>query len=453
MDVNYKPITINLSDDIEVKDINIGDLEHRLNVTKNRMDRKDKNRLMGFLRQVDLSEYIKKYAMNRLNMKKISNAYLKQYELLSQMPFIEHNLDHFIHFDNASFPGSFIRATNHYIYETKIRYYDWFASSLINQVELNKDPLKDEYNLVTNYPYRWLMDKFNNGDVLSRDNLLDITKKFDNIGKCHLYTSDLGFDVSEDYTNQETLHLRPHIGQILWGLTTLKNGGNFSVKQFTFFTIETRKVIYILSLLFDKLYIVKPATSKITNSEVYLCGFGYKPNLYTTNILYHKLENWNNSQQFDNLEIPDIFNIKLNYALSQIYEAQISSLNNKIDLYEQISFITEDIKNLYQKASSEWIKMNKFNTDIKPIPITKTELFDKGVNIKDINRGLNKDGMSESEYIDHLFNNKDKLYIYLKNFIGTTFSPDNGGFIIYKLLKDCGMKIREWIIKIALNST
>jgi hypothetical protein len=64
----------------------------------------------------------------------------------------------------------------------------------------------------------------NNGDVLVEANQVDFCKQLG--GKVDLYTSDLGFDVSSDYNNQELIQLPANIGQILTGLLTLKKGGS-----------------------------------------------------------------------------------------------------------------------------------------------------------------------------------------------------------------------------------
>ena len=91
-----------------------------------------------------------------------------------------------------------------------------------------------------------------------------------------LYTSDAGIDVSSDFNRQEELTALLNYGQVLSGLLTLAPGGHLVSKQYTFFTPFSRSLIALLAALFDELYIVKPLTSRPSNSEIYLVGKGFR---------------------------------------------------------------------------------------------------------------------------------------------------------------------------------
>lgn len=206
----------------------------------------------------------------------ITNAWLKCYEMLNEFDLIPEDSDRFVHFDNASFPGSFIASTHHYIMTKRTwgNNYQWHANSLIDANELNADPIDDKYKLYSNYPDNWLMDSNCNGDVLLVANQQAFADKLG--GKIDLYTSDLGFDVSSNYNNQEMIQARANIGQIIAGLITLKPGGSFITKQYTSFEMITVSVMFALSQLFDEFYLCKPMTSREANSETYLVGKGFK---------------------------------------------------------------------------------------------------------------------------------------------------------------------------------
>ena len=216
----------------------------------------------------------------------ITNAWLKCYELLYTHNLIPMDkfLNNFVYFDNASFPGSFILATNHFVKTlTNIKTFEWYASSLLTNTDINKTPLEDSYNLYSNYPNNWLMDEKNNGDIAQIDNILDFQNK---ISKKHretktdrvidLYTCDLGTDVSNDYNAQESTHFLLSICQIVCGLVTLKSGGHMVVKLYTIFEIFTISYISLLKQLFSEVIISKPLTSKRTNSEIYLVCKNYQ---------------------------------------------------------------------------------------------------------------------------------------------------------------------------------
>jgi len=204
------------------------------------------------------------------NTYNITNAWIKCYELVNYYKLV--NIKTF-HFDNAAFPGSFILATRHFCLEKRYSY-DWVASSLITKNELDSDSLYDSYKLWKHYPEHWIMGAENNGDVLVKENQLDFMDKLKN--NITLYTSDLGFDVSDDFSKQEIAQAPPNIGQILSGILTLQNGGNFITKQYTFFEPITISVMLLVSQLFEEFYVCKPYSSRALNSETYLVGKGFK---------------------------------------------------------------------------------------------------------------------------------------------------------------------------------
>ena len=210
----------------------------------------------------------------RRDMPRITNAGSKIYELINTFhdDIFKEGMQELVHFDNAAMPGMFPYTINYYVKSrTKIKY-TWYASSLVESTHENSKPLKDSYNLLANYPKNWIMDEKNNGDVMD----IEVQKFFSTQPKVDLYTSDIGFDVSVDYNEQETIHSPVNLGQIVSGLLTLKEGGCLITKQYTFYTGFTISLMGYLTKFFDKLYVVKPLTSKPDNSETYLVGVGFK---------------------------------------------------------------------------------------------------------------------------------------------------------------------------------
>jgi 23S rRNA U2552 (ribose-2'-O)-methylase RlmE/FtsJ len=203
----------------------------------------------------------------------------------------------FVHFDNAALPGIFPYTMNYYMqsFHPHLKY-KWHASSLISTTKEVNDPLKDQYGLWKNYPNNWLMDKNNNGDVMNMDVQLNFKERIG--GTVDLYTSDIGFDVSMNYNEQETLQSPANLGQIISGLITLKVGGVLITKQYTFMTPFTVSVMGLMTRLFERAYITKPMTSKPDNSETYLVCVGFKgldpeteaillEHLSTANVVYN----------------------------------------------------------------------------------------------------------------------------------------------------------------------
>ena len=257
----------------------MGKIKRNLAAAKTGMDNDFKNQYFGrYWREFDPFKQEKSVVAKLGNTFNVSNAWLKCYEILVEFDLIPQALEHdeFVHFDNAAFPGSFIVSTHHLVKTHRQWHskYRWHGSSLIGANDLNAEPFEDKYKLYKNYPAKWMMDEKNNGDVLIRENQRKFKDRLG--GKVDLYTSDLGFDVSSDYNNQELIQAPANIGQIISGLLTLRKGGHFITKQYMTFEMITVSVMFAVSSFFDEFYLVKPMTSREANSETYLVGKGFK---------------------------------------------------------------------------------------------------------------------------------------------------------------------------------
>ena len=124
-------------------------------------------------------------------------------------------------------------------------------------------------------------DKYNiaspeDGDITRIEVISDIASMSDAIyGKygVDLIVADgapsLDFN-QEDY--QEVHVQKILLGEIITALECLKRHGNFIMKIFDTFTKFSRCVVYLFSKLFNEVKIIKPTSSRITNSEKYLIG-------------------------------------------------------------------------------------------------------------------------------------------------------------------------------------
>ena len=255
------------------------EIKQRVSQTKSKLDADFTKHVFGkYWKEFDPFKNEKIIVAKLGNTCNVSNAWIKCYEIINHFGLIPQNIDSdtFLHFDNAAFPGSFVLSAHHYIntnFDWKHKY-RWVASSLLDRNDENRAPLEDKYKLYENYQSNWLMTNKNNGDVLVENNQKDFNKRIG--GKVDLYTSDLGFDVSSDYNNQELIQAPANIGQILSGLLTLKKGGCFITKQYSTFEPITVSIMYAAASFFDEFYICKPYSSREANSETYLVGKGFK---------------------------------------------------------------------------------------------------------------------------------------------------------------------------------
>lgn len=91
-----------------------------------------------------------------------------------------------------------------------------------------------------------------------------------------LVTADGSVDCMEFPHDQENKVHYLHFAEVVAALQILDMGGTFVLKMFTLFELTTVSLLYFLNLVFDKVDVFKPATSKQGNSEVYVICSGYQ---------------------------------------------------------------------------------------------------------------------------------------------------------------------------------
>jgi 23S rRNA U2552 (ribose-2'-O)-methylase RlmE/FtsJ len=93
--------------------------------------------------------------------------------------------------------------------------------------------------------------------------------------KADLITADGGFEwKNENYQEQEAYGLI--LGEIIGAISIQAKSGSFVLKVFETFTINTIKLIYLLSSFYEETYLYKPFFSRDTNSEKYIICKGFK---------------------------------------------------------------------------------------------------------------------------------------------------------------------------------
>ena len=360
------------------------DLEKLLNNTKSLLDEPYKNKnAYKIFRSFDPFSKHKPHIAKMSRNYNISNAWIKCYELIHGFHLVPvGSTSDFVHFANAELPGSFVCATHHYVNTMTDCKYKWIASSMIGAKNLD-----DYYKLYKNYPKRWLMDKKCDGDLTKLDVVMSLSKvAYESTSNgVDLYTSDLGFDVSDNYNDQENMHLRANIGQILCGLLSLKTGGNMITKQYTYFNPVNISIIGGLSMVFTEVFITKPLSSKQSNSEIYLVCKNMKKNKFYDQLIneltkmlqetpYKFIKEINMSAPFVSL---------IRKSLYCIYRDQIKKIKTDISIYESvkhhnISKASYDAAVMCSKYRKGMIR--KFNSNVYIMPISyKARLHMKNI--------------------------------------------------------------------------
>lgn len=111
-----------------------------------------------------------------------------------------------------------------------------------------------------------LVGETGNGDLTLTANINYLRRHFSG-NRPMLVTGDGGFDVSDNFNNQESDMFLLILSQTLCALETLNVGGIFLLKIFDTFTRPMMDLLWVLKGSFKKVLLEKPLTSRPANSE------------------------------------------------------------------------------------------------------------------------------------------------------------------------------------------
>jgi hypothetical protein len=259
----------------------------------------------------------------------------------------------------AEGPGGFIEAINYIrnnnIYKNKENKDLYYGITLLDK---NKNDIipswkKSTQFLKNNSNIKIITGIDNKGDLLNPNNIKYLYSRFKN-NKCNFITADGGIDFSYNIKSQEEMASKLIYAQIIAAIGCLEINGHFVLKIFDMNNILTIDMLFLLYLLFNNIYIYKPKTSRLANSEKYLicigfkgCDENFKLNLITL------LDNWNKNDIANDLLINNYIknktkNLKVNfnnYNYKQANNIVFNPILNDIKLYfyEMINNINKEI--------------------------------------------------------------------------------------------------------------
>jgi 23S rRNA U2552 (ribose-2'-O)-methylase RlmE/FtsJ len=108
----------------------------------------------------------------------------------------------------------------------------------------------------------------NTGNILSLANYNGCKDQYKS--SMDLITADGGFDFSLDFNMQEMNVAKLLFAQVCYAVMMQKKGGSFILKVFDCFMHHSIDILYILSSFYNKVYMMKPFTSRYANSEKYI---------------------------------------------------------------------------------------------------------------------------------------------------------------------------------------
>lgn len=223
-------------------------------------------------------------------LKPLSRSFYKMVEITNMLHLLDNLRDGPIEtFHLAEGPGGFIEAIAFMRKNDDDKYH---GMTLINEDPNVPGWKKSKHFLETHKNVDIEYGPSNTGDLLDVENLKYCYSKYKNT--MNIITADGGFDFSIDFNKQEILATNLLFAQVSFAIAMQKPGGHFILKIFDIFTKTTVDIIYLLSSLYKKVYIVKPNTSRVANSEKYIVCKGFTGNhsKLMNNIIsqYHKLK-------------------------------------------------------------------------------------------------------------------------------------------------------------------
>lgn len=269
----------------------------------------------------------------------LNRAFLKIWEMIVMFDLIP-DTENFTSSHLAEGPGSFIQATIYYrellekmgkiksaskdnyygvtlhsdhehlqMQKEFIKYFDKEKSTRLHVLETKSvDQIKDMYG----GGHKGLLT---NGDLtkINTIKLFGGSKDVDSFAKpSDLVTADGGFDWKKENLQEQEAY-RLIFSEIVTAIKVQKDGGSFVLKIFESYTHTTLKMIELLRAFYKEVFICKPYTSRISNSEKYIVCKKFDKSKATASII-KKLEEFivtlNKNEQFNIIDIFTDFKIK-----------------------------------------------------------------------------------------------------------------------------------------------
>jgi len=270
--------------------------------------------------------------------KPISRAYFKMIEILNTFNFPSFDSPRPLQmFALAEGPGGFIEAVLNHRNNPADKYY---GMTIEDPTDGEVPGWKKTTNFLKSNPNVFLEKGADaTGNILNMENFKHVVAKYKN--SCEFVTGDGGFDFSTDFNSQEINITRLLFGQIAYAVCIQKYGGCFVLKCFDCFYKASAELIYLLSTMYEKVYVVKPNTSRYANSERYLVciNFLYSNSNYYAPIFEQLMATICDDTTFirsffNGVKIPLFYYNKLEESSSIIGQIQIDNIYSTLALIE-----------------------------------------------------------------------------------------------------------------------
>lgn len=296
----------------------------------------------------------------------LSRAYFKMIEICNVFKLCETNYFFLNTFHLAEGPGGFIEA----VVDIRQSNVDMYIGMTLENNDTQTPGWKKSQDFIKKYHPCIFIEKGEDltGNLYNPCNFKYVCDKYKSTQ--NLVTADGGFDFSSDFNNQEQTIMRLLYTEVCYALMLQKEQGHFVLKMFDLFLKSSVDILYILSLCYEEVYIMKPSTSRSANSEKYIvCKYLKNINKEELfNVFYDHLQELNKPEN-KNMYISDLLNISINQLYindikeinSILGQNQLESINSTLILIEQAKK-KEKLDNLVKQNilnSISWCEENK----------------------------------------------------------------------------------------------
>jgi hypothetical protein len=274
-------------------------------------------------------------------------------------------------------PANFISATNYYIKSknNKIKHV-WFGNSLNPDNKENKEKyagiFDDHYGYYRRYKSKWLFGADDTGDITSIQNIKSFEQNLEN--KIDMFTSDCGLAStnSKEIFEQEKRLSKLNFCQVFISLLVLNLGGNAVFKLFIPLSESiTVSILYMCSVYFDKIHLVKQASGSAGSSEIYCVCIGKRSfDHEMKDYLYKCLENWDDNKSLFK-KIPDEFINQIEKSSKFFVQKQIDYLYrsfyyyNNPDILQSHRKLLHYAKNDYSRRWFDYVKFQVLESEFR----------------------------------------------------------------------------------------
>jgi len=338
----------------------------------------------------DLTRGVARYLTRNYKTQKISNGFVKLWEIYATFKSLIPNKKTVRLFHIAEAPGQWIHATHHYcdVKKDKIEDIDWRANALnpnnrVNVEKYSNDSVfKDDYGFIKKYKNQWLWGADNTGDITNLDNqrwYRQYSKKWGNID---LVTSDAGI-----FSDDPNIFQKLELAQICMVAGVSSKGTNCVIKHFLPYIRKAPEtavagghfmsMIMLYYIMFNKVYLIKPVSSNPDSGEFYVVGQSFRGlNDDIHEKLISLIDNFEVNQCiFPKEEIPETFTKQVIAFINKLLELNINhnEMTNmlmtcivdpnpiikkatKCDYYMSPQYLND----IQERRFKEWIKITKF---------------------------------------------------------------------------------------------